>query len=161
MCGTTSPAAISNLGTIPFADFQQCLPVLESVDCSNPDYKFGVDNGFGNEGASFYKHSLLPTGTSSLFNRGGVMSSPVSGSSLVWNILGMTQASDLATAIMSPFSNAATTATTILGTAGEASSGASSTSTGSNQKSGTLKITLGRSNRLLILGGLLFPIALL
>lgn len=83
------------------------------------------------------------------------MSSPVSGPSTVWNILG---ASDSVTAVASPFNTAAATAT---GTAGTADIGASSTAAVSSKTSGAWKIAPVPSKVLCGLGGVILLIALM
>jgi hypothetical protein len=125
VCNTTSPdaveAVVSNAGSLPFDEFGQCLPTLDSIDCSSPDY------GFPSEGAGFWQQSLLPTGTSSLHNNGGVMTSPVAGPSIVWNLFGNSAPADLVTAVAAPF-KAAATATSVSGSTGAATT--SSTKSG-------------------------------
>jgi hypothetical protein len=91
------------------------------------------------------------------------MTSPVSGTSTAWNILGLTAPSDLVTAIMAPFNGAAVTGT-VSGTTVTSSSGTPSTSNTaapSDKKSGSLKTTPARSNGFYALGALFFLMALL
>jgi hypothetical protein len=90
------------------------------------------------------------------------MTSPVSGTSTAWNILGLTAPPDLVTAIMAPFSGAAVIAT-VSGTTVTSSSGTPSTSNTavpSDKKSGSLKITPAQNKGFYALGALFFLIAL-
>lgn len=62
--------------------WEECAPYLEAYDC-------GGDLGFAAESAgdthTFYKPNALPkNGTETLFNTGGVLSTPASGASFTW-----------------------------------------------------------------------------
>jgi hypothetical protein len=149
-CNTTAPSEIAPLGVIPFNEFATCLPALASVNCPN-DYGF--------EQIESWEQSVKPTGTGSLTNLGGIMTSPVSGPTLLWSLY---SGGAVMTAVAVPFHSIATTgagATKSSAGAASGTSGNAATGTQKSSNAGTLQdVSRGQ---VMALVGLLFALVLL
>jgi hypothetical protein len=82
------PAAIK----IPWGYYPQCESTLAGTDCTNLGFALPAVN------ASVLYSTLLPNGTATLSNQGGMLTSPPYGSTTAWYFLGSTGPATTATA---------------------------------------------------------------
>ena len=92
ICNTVDPAYLPAAIKIPWGYYPQCESTLASTDCANLGFGLPAVN------ASVLYSTLLPNGTATLSNQGGMLTSPPYGSTTAWYFLGSTGPATTATA---------------------------------------------------------------
>jgi hypothetical protein len=92
ICQTTDPAYLPAAIKIPWGYYPQCKSTLAGTDCTDLGFGLPAVN------ASLLYSTLLPNGTATLSNQGGMLTSPPYGSTTAWYFLGSTGPATTATA---------------------------------------------------------------
>lgn len=92
ICNTVDPAYLPAAIKIPWGYYPQCESTLAGTDCTNLGFTLPAVN------ASMLYSTLLPNGTATLSNQGGMLTSPPYGSTTAWYFLGSTGPATTATA---------------------------------------------------------------
>ncbi|KIM94371.1 hypothetical protein OIDMADRAFT_60701 [Oidiodendron maius Zn] len=92
ICNTVDPAYLPAAIKIPWGYYPQCESTLAGTDCTNLGFGLPAVND------SVLYSTLLPNGTATLSNQGGMLTSPPYGSTTAWYFLGSTGPATTATA---------------------------------------------------------------
>jgi hypothetical protein len=147
---TTSPARTFFGNLIHVGEITACAAGLDSVDCTNT---LNFTSPSWTDNSSWVDpDNLLANGTQTLYNTAGSITSPISGSTLIWTFGAAT-----ITAIAAPYTAAGAAAATSGGAEGAGASGGGETETAtasvaSGSKSSAADALILRSNHVYVWG---------